>query len=67
MRERSKIIVGHCTFFVVYIGGLVTFWSLPGLISEASPVFAIVWLFATSKGLKWFFVRIGWTTNEREK
>jgi hypothetical protein len=62
----GKIIVVKITFLVISLGGITVIWNLPRPISDISILLGIAWIFFTSRILKWFFIRIGWTTKERE-
>lgn len=66
MKVRAKRIIAGTTFATVYVVGVTLFWNLPKPVSDASPLFAFLWFFMTTKITKWSFVKIGWTTHEAE-
>lgn len=62
----GKIIIVKIAFLVMSIGGITIIWNLPRPLSDVSILLGIGWIILTSKFLAWFFIRIGWTTKERE-
>lgn len=62
----GKTIIVKTTFLVMSLGGITVIWNLPRPFSDISILLGIAWIFFTSRILRWFFIRMGWTTKERE-
>lgn len=66
MTTIGKIIIVKITFLVISLGGITVIWNLPRPFSDISILLGIAWIFFTSRIVRWFFIRMGWTTKERE-
>lgn len=67
MTRLAQVVIVKVAFIVICFGGIATFWALPRPIRDFSLVFTLAWVVITSKLLTWFFVKVGWTTEEIER
>lgn len=66
MSEIGRAVLVKLTFVLICLGGVAVVWNLPPPLSDVSILIAMAWVVLTSKILKWFVVRIGWSTKDRE-
>ena len=66
MSEIARVLLVRVAFLLICLVGITVSWNLPSPISDISILIGLAWIVLTSKMLKWFVVRMGWSTKERE-
>lgn len=61
---HMKRFLASLAFVLVYACGVLIAWNTPGIANNLTPIFAIAWVFATSKIVAWLVTKAGWDSNE---
>jgi len=59
----KKLLISLAFLFVYACGTLIA-WNTPGIANNLTPIFALAWLFATTKIVSWLVTKAGWDRNE---
>ncbi|MBJ7514738.1 MAG: hypothetical protein JHC82_00305 [Stenotrophomonas sp.] len=60
-----KRFLASLAFVFVYACGTLMAWNIPGVANNLTPIFAIVWVFATAKIVSWLMIKVGWERNDK--